>query len=212
MRLFRPCFLAERFFPEALFREKTSEKKLYLTFDDGPDPLSTLPLLNILAKNNVRALFFCSGKAAEENPDLVNRIRSEGHLVGNHGHNHPDGFYTSKNRYLADIRAAEEFTSNSIFRPPYGRLRLSQYFEIKNKYHIIMWDIMPYDFDEKFGSRSSLAVLKKKIRPGSVIVLHDTSKSCAAIILNDFLEFAVNDGFRFVLPEKKFRPKMRSPA
>jgi hypothetical protein len=65
-----------------------------------------------------------------------------------------------------------------------------------------MWDIMPYDFDEKFGSHRSLAVLKKMIRPGSVIVLHDTSKSCAATILNDFLEFAVNEGFRFVLPGK----------
>ena len=106
MRLFRPGFLAVRLFPEALFRGKTTEKVLYLTFDDGPDVISTIPLLNILSKNKVRAVFFCSGKAASENPDLIIRIKSEGHIIGNHGYYHLNGLLTSKHRYLIDIEKA----------------------------------------------------------------------------------------------------------
>jgi peptidoglycan/xylan/chitin deacetylase (PgdA/CDA1 family) len=112
MRLFRPCFLAVRLFPGALFREKTGEKVLYLTFDDGPDVITTMPLLNTLAKHKIRAVFFCSGKAASENPDLVNKIKSEGHLIGNHGYNHLDGLFTSKQKYLNDIKSAAESTGD----------------------------------------------------------------------------------------------------
>ena len=200
MRLFRPGLLAVRLFPEALFRKKTTEKILYLTFDDGPDVISTLPLLNILAKHKVRAIFFCSGKAASENPDLVNKIKSDGHIIGNHGYNHLNGLFTSKQKYLSDIKSAAESTSGNIFRPPYGRLRINQYREIKKSYRIIMWDIMPYDFDRKFGSERSLSVLKKMVRPGSVIVLHDTRGSTVLEFLEDFILFATSVGYGFRLP------------
>ena len=76
MRLFRPGFFAGWLYPEALFRIKTAEKILYLTFDDGPDPDSTPRLLDILEKYNIKALFFCDGRAAEKYPDLINLIRS----------------------------------------------------------------------------------------------------------------------------------------
>ena len=197
MRLFRPCFLAVRLFPEALFREKTGEKVLYLTFDDGPDVVTTVPLLNILAKHRIRAVFFCSGKAASENPDLVNKIKLGGHLIGNHGYNHRDGLFTSKHKYLNDIKLAAGSTSDGIFRPPYGRLRINQYREIKKSYRIIMWDIMPYDFDRKFGGERSLSALKKMVRPGSVIVLHNTLQSSVLDFLEAFIVFAKNKGYRF---------------
>jgi peptidoglycan/xylan/chitin deacetylase (PgdA/CDA1 family) len=200
MRLFRPCFLAVRLFPGALFREKTGEKVLYLTFDDGPDVITTMPLLNTLAKHKIRAVFFCSGKAASENPDLVNKIKSEGHLIGNHGYNHLDGLFTSKQKYLNDIKSAAESTSRCIFRPPYGRLRINQYSEIKKSYRIIMWDIMPYDFDKKFGGERSLSVLRKMVRPGSVIALHNTRGSTVLEFLEDFILFATKGGYGFRLP------------
>jgi peptidoglycan/xylan/chitin deacetylase (PgdA/CDA1 family) len=200
MRLFRPWLLANWFLPEAFFREKTNEKVLYLTFDDGPDMLSTVPLLNILAKHKIKAVFFCSGKPASENPDLINKIKSEGHLVGNHGHNHLDGLFTSKKKYLSDIRMADPFTSDSLLRPPYGRLRINQYRELKKSYRIIMWDIMPYDFDMEFGSAQSLAILKKMVRPGSVIVLHDSPKSTLLQFLETFIIFCEESGYRFDIP------------
>ncbi len=200
MRLFRPGVLAVRLFPEALFREKTTEKILYLTFDDGPDIISTLPLLNILAKHRIRAVFFCSGKSASESPDLINKIKSDGHIIGNHGYNHLNGLFTSKQNYLTDIKSAAESTSDSIFRPPYGRLRINQYREIKKSYSIIMWDVMPYDFDKKFGSGRSLSVLKKMVRPGSVVVLHDTRGSTVLEFLEDFILFATGCSYSFRLP------------
>jgi peptidoglycan-N-acetylglucosamine deacetylase len=200
MRFFRPCFLAAWLFPKVLFREKTTEKVLFLTFDDGPDVISTVQLLNILAKHKIKAVFFCSGKAASENPDLINKIKSDGHIVGNHGFDHRNGLFRSKQKYLKDVSKASEFTSDSLFRPPFGRLRCNQYRELKNTYRIILWDLMPYDFDREFGSIRTLSVLKKLVRPGSVIVLHDKEKSCAPGILNEFLEYALNEGYRFILP------------
>jgi peptidoglycan/xylan/chitin deacetylase (PgdA/CDA1 family) len=200
MRLFRPSLLGVRLFREALFREKTTEKVLYLTFDDGPDIGSTLQLLNILAIHRIKALFFCSGRKASDHPGLINKIKSDGHLIGNHGYNHLNGLLTAKQKYLSDIKLAEEFTSGTLFRPPYGRLRVSQYNALIKTYRIIMWDIMPYDFDRRFGSEKSLAVLKKMIRPGSVIVLHDKPESNVQEFLDAFILFAIGKGYRFDIP------------
>jgi peptidoglycan/xylan/chitin deacetylase (PgdA/CDA1 family) len=201
MRAFRPLVFSRLFYPEALFRVKTGEKILYLTFDDGPDCLSTVPILNILSKHNVKAVFFCLGKAAFGNPEIMDKIRSEGHLIGNHSYDHPDGFYMKDSLYLHDIGSAVGFTSGNLFRPPYGRLKLSQYNALKKTFTIFMWDIMPYDFDIEFGRKRALKSLKRKIRPGSVIVLHDTSTSLAPDILPEFLNFAELKGYKFLLPE-----------
>lgn len=200
MRLFRPCPFTVWFFPEALFRKKTTEKILYLTFDDGPDPLSTPVLLNLLARFKIRAVFFCSGKPASEIPELIDRIKSEGHIVGNHGYDHLNGLFTSKQKYLSDVRKASEYTSDNLFRPPYGRIRISQYRELIKSYRIILWDIMPFDFDWKFGSQRSLSALKRLIRPGSVIVLHDTTNSTLHEFLEEFILFATGEGYHFTLP------------
>jgi peptidoglycan/xylan/chitin deacetylase (PgdA/CDA1 family) len=199
MRLFRPCFVAACIYPEAIFRIKTDEKVLCLTFDDGPDPDSTPELIELLDKHNVKGLFFCNGRAAEKYPELVELLVSKGHKIGNHGCSHLDGWRTSTEKYSEDVSKADEFTGSRFFRPPYGRMKIGQYRKLKGKYKIVLWDIMPYDFDIKFGSRKSLQVLKKKIRPGSVIVLHDTPFSAAKIILGEFLTSAINAGYRFEL-------------
>ena len=192
--------LAVRLFPEAFFREETTEKVLFLTFDDGPGILSTIPLLNILSKHNIKTVFFCSGKSAAENPDLIYKIKSDGHIIGNHGYNHFKGLFTSNQKYLKDVKAAAEFTSDSFFRPPYGSLRINQYRELKKLYRIIMWDIMPYDFDRTFGSARTLLILKKYLRPGSVVVLHDSERSTVLEFLEDFIQFATGEGYIFRLP------------
>ena len=131
MRFFRPCFVAGWIYPEALFRIKTTEKLLYLTFDDGPDPESTPVLLEILEKHNIKVIFFCNGRAAEKYPELIGQIKSQGHLIGNHGYNHLDGWRTSTEKYIADVENAAGFTSSDLFRPPYGRLSLGQYRKLK---------------------------------------------------------------------------------
>lgn len=199
MKLFRPWFFLKYLYPGSVFRIKTKEKVLYLTFDDGPNPGSTDKLISILSKHNVKALFFCSGKAAEKNPRLMEKIRNNGHITGNHGYNHRDGLRTSVTDYLDDVAQSSEFTSEEIFRPPYGRMKQGQFKEIRRQYTVIFWDLMPYDFNTSFGPGNTLRILKSKIRPGSIIVLHDTLTSSANSILDDFIKFSIKAGYRFEL-------------
>jgi peptidoglycan/xylan/chitin deacetylase (PgdA/CDA1 family) len=199
MRLFRPGFLAGCLYPGALFRIKTTEKVLYLTFDDGPDPVSTPPLLDILSLHNISVLFFCNGNEAEKNPDIMNLIISRGHLIGNHGYSHLNGWRTDSEKYCQDVRKASAFTSGNIFRPPFGRLSVKQKMKLSRSYKIVFWDIMAYDFDVAYGGAKCLNTLKRKIRPGSIIVLHDKVSSCANTIVEEFVIFAKSEGYRFEL-------------
>ena len=202
MRFFRPFRLWRILFPDAIFRIMTNTKVLYLTFDDGPAPETTLPLIRILSDNMVRAIFFCTGSAASANPHIINSLKASGHIIGNHGFDHLDGLLKSSAEYLEDVRKASEITSKSIFRPPYGRMKLSQYIRLKRHYRIIMWDIMPYDFDTEFGAARSLSVLKKMMRPGAIIVLHERKESTILEIIEEFIVYAKKEGYRFdVLPE-----------
>ena len=197
MRLFRLCFFQRILYPNAIFRIKTSEKILFLTFDDGPDPESTPEVLDILNNYNVRAIFFCNGEAAEKYPDLVEKIKETGHLIGNHGYNHLNGWKTSIDKYCDDINRASQFTSGNLFRPPYGRLTINQYRMLRKSFRIILWDIMCYDFDWSFGAERSLHILNNKLRSGSIIVLHDTSSSTCNAFLNEFIEMSISEGYRF---------------
>ena len=185
----------------AIFRFRTTEKLLILTFDDGPNPDSTPQLLEILGKNNVKVIFFCDGSAAERYPDLIRQIISEGHMIGNHGYGHLNGWRTNTKDYMNDISMASDFTSYKILRPPYGKLSFSQFKRLSESYKIVFWDIMPYDFDVSFGREKSLKILKKRIRPGSIIVLHDTPSSSANSIIEEFLIFSESKGYEFRLSD-----------
>lgn len=197
MRFFTISIFARIIYPGALFRIKTKDKVLCLTFDDGPDPDSTPELLDILQRHNIKAAFFCNGRAAELYPDLVRKIRMQGHVVGNHGYNHLNGWGTSLKDYCRDVDKAVPFTSGTLFRPPFGLLRINQYRKLRNTFKVVFWDVMPYDFDRDFEPARSLRILYKRIRPGSVIVLHDSQESASRIFLNEFLEGSVRKGYAF---------------
>jgi peptidoglycan/xylan/chitin deacetylase (PgdA/CDA1 family) len=199
MRLYRPFFPARWLFPEAVFRITSSEKEVFLTFDDGPHPDSTPELLDILDTMNVRALFFCSGNAAEKSPELVGEIKRRGHIVGNHGYKHLNGWRTAVKEYCENANRASRYTSDSIFRPPYGRIRISQYRQLKKTFRIVFWDIMSYDYDVSFGAERSLDLLKRKLRPGSVIVLHDIPTSTSRTFLKEFIDTSERQGYKFCI-------------
>lgn len=197
MRLYRPLLLSRVIFPKAVFRISGPQKALYLTFDDGPDPVSTPEVIDILAKYNVRAMFFLNGRNAEMYPRLVGAIKASGHLVGNHGYDHINGWLSATRKYLANVSSGAQLSSDRWFRPPYGRLRYRQYLKLSRSYKIVFWDVMPYDFDQKFGKELSLKVLREKVRAGSIIVLHDTESSSCVSILSAFLEHALGCGYLF---------------
>jgi peptidoglycan/xylan/chitin deacetylase (PgdA/CDA1 family) len=200
MRLFRFPSFAGFLYPEGIFRIKTTEKVLFLTFDDGPYPESTPGLLELLLKHGIKSTFFCSGSHAEKLPVIMEQIKSAGHLIGNHGYSHLNGWDTPVAEYVSDIESAARFTSDKIFRPPFGRIKISQYNKLKKGYRIYFWDLMSFDYDDSFGKENSLRILKKKIRPGSVIVFHDRSNSCANEIVEEYISFALKEGYRFELP------------
>lgn len=200
MRLFRPPFLAGLIYPEALFRMKTESREVCLSFDDGPDPEITPAILEILERYKIKAVFFCCGSEVVKYPGLAGQIISGGHVIGNHGFKHLNGWKTTCGEYINDVILASGSTSSDLFRPPYGALCPGQYRLLKKSFRIIFWDLMPYDFDTNFGAEKSLKILKKRIRPGSVIVLHNKSTSTVLEFLSDFLDFAFKEGYRFTVP------------
>lgn len=200
MRLYRPGLIFRILYPAALCSETPGNNTLYLTFDDGPVMGSTERILEILGKYGIKAMFFCTGGQAEKHPDLKDRIISEGHLVGNHGYRHIDGLRCSAPAFVKNAEDADSLTSGKFFRPPYGRMSLTQYRTLAAKYRIVLWDLMPYDFDTRLTPDRVLWSLLTKIRDGSLIVLHDKIDSHVHVILEDFILKSKAMGYSFGLP------------
>lgn len=197
MKQFGKPFPARFVYPDALFRMAVSEKKLFLTFDDGPDPSSTPVILDHLKARNVKATFFCTGYKVLKYPGLFARIAAEGHTIGNHGYSHLNGLTSSVRAYCSDIAKGKEITCSNLFRPPYGRIRLRQYKILERTMRIVFWDIMPYDFDRKLDADTSLSILRRRLHPGSIIVLHDSANSHALAFLDRFLMLSMQEGYLF---------------
>src|SRR5262245_27732083 len=115
-----------RLFPGVVGQVKTREKNLYLTFDDGPTPGVTEFILDQLDHYNAKATFFCIGKNVVAHPELYREIIHRGHKVGNHTQNHLNGWETEDEVYYDNIVQCAEHVQSNLFRPPYGKLTLSQ--------------------------------------------------------------------------------------
>lgn len=197
IRNYRRPLPAALIYPDAVYNVRSEGRKLYLTFDDGPDPESTPVILDILKAHCVKATFFCTGSRVFASPGLFARIATEGHTVGNHGYSHLNGLTTPVRTYCADVFRGRDITCSNLFRPPYGRLRIRQYRILERSMQIVFWDIMPYDFDQRLDGGASYSHLMKRLRPGSVIVLHDKPTSSALQYLDRFLGIAQSEGWAF---------------
>ena len=164
---------------------------VYLTFDDGPHPESTPRILELLAKHNAQATFFCLGRNAEKYPAVYDSILTAGHAVGNHSYSHPNGWTTSTRRYVADIDRAAIIISSNLFRPPYGRITPGQYRQLKKRYNIIMWTRQYADYRPGFNPATANL---SAIRPGDILVMHDSVRSADNTI--PLLEKQLNRGIR----------------
>jgi peptidoglycan/xylan/chitin deacetylase (PgdA/CDA1 family) len=158
------------------------DDSVFLTFDDGPTPGVTEQVLDILKAYEASATFFCIGRNAERNPELCSRIRAEGHAVGNHTYSHLNGMKTKNKDYYSDIQLARSFTPSELFRPPYGMISPSQIRHLKKQYAIIMWDIMSYDYDPGVSKEKCLANVVSAVRPGSIVVFHDSVKASEKVL------------------------------
>ena len=193
-----PSFI-QSLFPDYIWRLPTSEPVLYLTFDDGPIPGVTEWVLDQLDKYEAKATFFCVGENVQHHPDVYQRILSVGHAVGNHTHNHKNGWQTDKMQYLDNIAQCAKHVNSQLFRPPYGRLKPNQAKQIKQAYKVVMWDVLTGDFDPDIDAEECYHNILKNTKTGSILVFHDSLKAKATLknVLPRVLKYYSELGYRF---------------
>jgi peptidoglycan/xylan/chitin deacetylase (PgdA/CDA1 family) len=175
--LIQPKSFLKKLYPKAVWKINTTEKIIYLTFDDGPIPELTEWVIDELNKYNAKATFFCVGANIIKNPSIFNRIISEGHQVANHTMYHSKGFKSTVKDYLAEVNDCKRLIQNNLFRPPYGQLKRSQYKAlINNKYKIVFWDVISYDY-EKITSEQCAKNVLSHTKNGSIVLFHDNIKA-----------------------------------
>lgn len=191
--------LVQKLYSQRVWHFHTPEKVLYLTFDDGPHPSLTPEILDVLSKYRAKVTFFQLGSKIEAFPYLHERCKNEGHLLGNHGYAHLDGWSTHTTKYNENILKGAQLTDSQLFRPPFGRFPIWNRKGIFETNKIIMWDIMPGDFDKKLATNDCIRVIDKFASKGSIIVLHenDQSKHKVLDILEWTLEKYTNEGYSF---------------
>jgi len=182
-------------------------KDLFLTFDDGPIPDLTEYVLDVLDDFDVKATFFCVGENIFKYPHICKKVVEKGHAIGNHTYNHLKGWSTKNDQYFLNIEKCQEHISKyqtlekPLFRPPHGQITRSQIKNLKDKYDIIMWDVLAYDFDNTHSPQKSLKKVIHLTKPGSIIVFHDNYKAEDKLkyMLPRFLKHFKEKGFRFKL-------------
>lgn len=197
----------------------TSDREIFLTFDDGPHPVITPWVLKILESYGALATFFCVGENMVKYPEIFNKIILQKHSIGNHTFNHLNGWKTSNEDYLNSVLKVEDIIQNlsssktdsyfipnnegenlKLFRPPYGRIKSSQSrILIRNGYKIIMWDVLSGDFNQNINKEKCLNNVLKNTQTGSIVVFHDSQKSYKKMefVLPKVLDFFTKKGFVF---------------
>ena len=199
--------VVKKMFPNYIWDIATTDKTIYLTFDDGPTPEITNWTLETLKRFDAKATFFCIGNNIEKHPEIFKNILNNGHNIGNHTCNHIKGWKTKTKDYLVDVEKGQNIINSQIshtersrsakvknhqpalsaieglkivnlFRPPYGQLKPKQGRKlIKQGYKIIMWDILSFDWDKNVSKETCLNNVINKTTKGSVIVFHDSVKA-----------------------------------
>lgn len=165
---------------KAFCRKKTTDRVVALTFDDGPNPLYTPRVLDILRQYHAPAAFFCIGEKAEKHPAIVRRILAEGHLLGNHTYTHAAHFPLLPTRkMMADLLQAQNLlecigdTPVTHFRPPFGVTNPTVAKAARRLgYTTVGWSIRSLDTRQRPLPRV-LRRVTRQLAPGAVILLHD---------------------------------------
>lgn len=199
MLIEQPPLILRWIYPKAIWRMDKNERSVYLTFDDGPIPVITPWVLDLLDHYGIKATFFMVGDNVRKHPDEFRMVLERGHRLGNHTFNHIRGFeYLSKN-YLANTDKADEYLHTNLFRPPHGHMRWAQYHVLKKKYRIVMWDLVTRDYSSILTGEQVFAKVKRYARPGSIITFHDSIKSEPRLkyALPRSVEWLLEQGYTF---------------
>lgn len=197
----RPFILLKLYYKGALSRIRSKEKTIYLTFDDGPTPDITPQILDILDRYGVKATFFCVGDNVRHYPDMFEEIKRRGHRVGNHTMNHLSGFNVSTGYYMRNVAKADELIHSDLVRPPYGRVKPSQFRELKKKYRVVLWDVITRDYNPRISPKTVFRIVHWFSRDGSIVVFHDSKKASKNMlpVLPKAIEFYIQHNYKFGL-------------
>lgn len=180
MYLVKTPWLLKKLYPKLIWNTGNAPRQIYLTFDDGPIPIVTPFVLNILRQYSAKATFFCIGDNVRKHPDIFEQVKNDGHAIGNHTYNHLKGWDTDDQPYLSNFLLADELLDTKLFRPPYGRIKRSQVKLLQNAksdLQIIMWSVLSGDFDINLKPEKCLENVIKNTRPGDIVLFHDSLKA-----------------------------------
>lgn len=178
MLIERPPLFYRLLFPEAIWRIKHRRRKVvFLTFDDGPIPEVTPWVLDTLDRYGIKATFFMVGDNVRRHPELLEEVRRRGHAMGNHTMHHLQGMKVTAYRYMHDISEANDLIDSPLFRPPHGLLRWKQARAIKDRYNLVMYDLVTRDYSKKLNPEQVFNNVRRYARNGSIIVFHDSLKA-----------------------------------
>lgn len=207
--------LLESIFPGILWRVHTSQPLVALSFDDGPDPFFTPRVLEILKRHGARASFFLIAERALRRPDLVARIRAEGHEVANHYATRRSALLDDDARFLQSLDFTDrvlglDSSRPRLFRPPGGIARPSQLDLARRHGHTVVLG-SAYPFDPLPPPASYIRwLVEGNLAPGVIVILHDGIEDPSRSIesLPRILEAGARRGLRFV----SVGELMRAPA
>jgi peptidoglycan/xylan/chitin deacetylase (PgdA/CDA1 family) len=188
-----------KIFCRGITRINNVKNTLYLTFDDGPNPMITEKVLLILEKYNAKASFFCKGQNCRLYPEILEKIKKGGHTIGNHSYSHLNALKVSNKKWLIDVLRKSPVSDSYYFRPPYGKILPWQCYRLKKEYKLVFWDVLTYDFRTDISASQVIKIIRQKTRDGSVIVFHDTALAASRMLpaLEDSLKFYSKKGYRF---------------
>ncbi|MFC2119712.1 polysaccharide deacetylase family protein [Bacteroidota bacterium] len=205
--LYNPPLIIKKLFKH--FYWQTSNNKILLTFDDGPNPGTSEKILNTLNKLKITTLHFCVGENLEGYKELVNNILNEGHTIGNHTYHHNTLTSLSSKQALVEIKSVnslmrEVYNYNiKYFRPPYGRINFkTKMIMDETGMKCVMWNLITYDY--KNDIKRVKFSIDNYLQSNSIIVLHDNNKSSDFIVdsIKYIAESAAAKGFEFGVPEE----------
>jgi len=201
-------FIQLGFFFKSVCSGDGGKKEIALSFDDGPDPAFTPVILDLLKAEGVETIFFCIGKKIPDNEGILQRIIAEGHLIGNHSYSHhhlfdlfsPEKMHDDLQEMNAITKALTGLTPK-FFRPPYGvtNPNLKKAVEQGN-YTSIGWNLRSLDTVIRDENRLLQKVLKR-VKPGSILLFHDTSETTVKILRRLIRELREN-GYAIVRLDK----------
>jgi len=199
---YNPPLIIKKLFKDFLWQ--TSNNKILLTLDDGPNQGITEKILSVLNQLKIKALFFCIGENMKRNNKLVNQILDEGHTIGNHTYYHKVLISLNREEALEEINSVNDLMKNDFdyelkyFRPPYGRVNFKTK-KLMNETGMkcVMWNLLTYDY--KNDIKRVKFSIDNYLQNNSIIVLHDNSKSSDFIVdsIKYIADSAAKNGFEF---------------